>query len=147
MVSFVVHNPIPYRNQTWVPPCDIVRDDHMVRSKWSHGPKIWSHGPDGNNSVGYVQVRKRMVKMWSNLRILVVHTANSRQKPPHTSENGDRGEYPLSCAPLLGTGFVKIGYRVFEIRVQGFSEILGSGLGFWGDGGGKIRWNRGSILV
>ena len=34
---------------------------------------------------------------------------------------------------------MKIGYRVFEIRVQGFSEILGSGLGFWGDGGGKIR--------
>ena len=44
-------------------PRDNVRDAHMVRSKWSHGPKIWSHGPDGNNSVGYVQVRKRMVNM------------------------------------------------------------------------------------
>ena len=42
----------------------------MVRPKWSHGPKIWSHGPDGNNSVGYVQVRKSMVNMWSNVRIL-----------------------------------------------------------------------------
>ena len=54
---------------------------------------------------------------------------------------GDRGEYPLSCAPFLGTGFVRIGYRVFEIRVQGFSEIWGSGLGFFlGMEGVKLKF-------
>ena len=58
-----------------------------------------------------------------------------------------RGEYSLSCVPLLGAGFAKIVCKVFEIRAQeGFSEILGSGSGFWGGWRGRNWVYRRSFL-